>query len=67
MSIAYLAAEITPTAIDDDRAVAREWAAEHDLVDALAPAERWMACYWTAAPDDEHLQRWCTRILRTGR
>ena len=62
-AIAYLAPEITPTATDADRAVAREWAAERGLLDALAPTERWLAAYWTFAADDLELQRWCDRIL----
>ena len=62
-AIAYLAPEITPTANDADRAVARAWAAERGLLDALAPAERWLAAYWTFATDDLELQRWCARIL----
>jgi aminoglycoside phosphotransferase (APT) family kinase protein len=63
VAIAYLAPEITPTATDGDRAVARTWAAERGLSDLLAPAERWMAAYWIAAADDEALQRWCRRVL----
>ncbi len=63
VAVAYLATEITPTATDLDRAVARAWAAERDLLHAVAPAERWIAAYWTGAVDDEHLQRWCDRIL----
>lgn len=62
-AVAYLAPEITPTATDADRAVARTWAAERGLSDLLAPAERWLATYWTAAADDEALQRWCRRVL----
>lgn len=62
-SVAYLAAEITPTASDADRAVARTWAAGRGLLDALAPAERWLAAYWSFADDDVDLQRWCDRIL----
>lgn len=65
-AIAYLASEITPTATDADRAVARTWAHERDLRHAVVPTERWMAAYWTGAVDDEHLQRWCDRILGTG-
>ncbi|HSP02412.1 MAG TPA: aminoglycoside phosphotransferase family protein [Acidimicrobiales bacterium] len=65
-AVAYLAPEITPTANDDDRAVARAWASDRGLLDALAPAERWVAAYWTFATDDEALQRWCRRILGVG-
>ena len=63
---AYLAPEITPTASDEDRAVARAWASERGLVDGLGPAERWLAAYWTFAADDAELQRWCRRILGAG-
>ena len=63
VAVAYLAPEITPTATDADRALARTWADERDLLHAVAPAERWMAAYWTGAVDDVHLQRWCDRIL----
>lgn len=63
VAVAYLAPEITPTAIDDDRATARAWAADRGLRAALAPAERWMAAYWSAIHDDHHLRRWCRRVL----
>ncbi|HEY7072283.1 MAG TPA: hypothetical protein VH479_19300, partial [Acidimicrobiales bacterium] len=62
-AVAYLAPEITPTAGDGERRAARAWAAEAGLDAAVAPAERWMAAYWTGAPDDERLRRWCGRIL----
>lgn len=63
VAVAYLASEITPTATEADRSVARAWADERDLRHAVVPAERWMAAYWTGAVDDEHLQQWCDRIL----
>lgn len=63
IAIAYLAPEITPTADEGDHAVARAWAVEVGLADALEPAERWTAAYWTGAPDDGRLRQWCTRIL----
>jgi predicted RNA-binding protein with PIN domain/aminoglycoside phosphotransferase len=66
VAVAYLAPEITPTAGEDDRRVARDWAAEAGLAGALEPAERWIASYWTRAPDDERLRRWCARILLAG-
>lgn len=61
--IAYLAPEISTTATDADRGVARDWAEEQRLLDALAPAERWAAAYWAFAHDDEPLHRWCARVL----
>jgi predicted RNA-binding protein with PIN domain/aminoglycoside phosphotransferase (APT) family kinase protein len=66
VAAAYLAPQITPTAEDGDRRAARDWAAEVGLGDALDAAERWIAAYWTGAPDDERLRRWCERILVTG-
>jgi predicted RNA-binding protein with PIN domain len=63
VAVAYLAPEITPTATADDRAVAREWARDAGLAAALGPAERWIAAYWTGAPDDHRLRQWCGRIL----
>ena len=63
LAIAYLAPDITPTATDDDRAAARQWAAEAGLADAVGPAERWAAAYWAGAPDDARLRRWCMSIL----
>ena len=63
VAVAYLAPEITPSADDGDRAVARRWARDAGLSGVLAPAEAWIAAYWTAAVDDERLQRWCRRIL----
>lgn len=62
-AIAYLAPEITPTATAADRAEARRWAVQRGLEGALGPAERWIAAYWTGAPDDQTLARWCRRIL----
>lgn len=61
--IAYLAPEIATTATDADRGVARDWAEERSLLDALGPAERWAAAYWAFAHDDEPLHRWCARVL----
>lgn len=63
VSVAYLAPEITGTATADDRATARMWASERGLLDALDAAERWAAAYWTGAPDDQRLRKWCSRIL----
>lgn len=63
VAIAYLASEITPTANAQDRAVASAWAAEAGLTEALGPAERWIAAYWTGAVDDQRLQQWTERIL----
>jgi len=63
VAVAYLAPEITPTARDGDRRVARAWAEEAGVAGGLGPAERWIAAYWTGAPDDERLRRWCERIL----
>lgn len=62
-AIAYLAPEITPTATAADRDVALAWARDHGLADAIGPAERWLAAYWSFATDDVELQRWCRRIL----
>lgn len=62
-AIAYLAPEITPTATAQDRVVARDWAEERGLAQAIGPAERWLAAYWTSAVDDGTLQAWCARIL----
>ena len=62
-AVAYLAPEITPTAIEADRDAASEWADERGLTDLVPAAERWAAAYWTGAPDDERLQSWCRRIL----
>jgi predicted RNA-binding protein with PIN domain/aminoglycoside phosphotransferase (APT) family kinase protein len=63
VAIAYLAPEITPTANDSDRRVAGAWADEAGLAAALGPVARWIAAYWTGAPDDERLRRWCERVL----
>jgi predicted RNA-binding protein with PIN domain len=65
-AVAYLAPEITPTAGEGERRAARAWAEEAGLAAAVAPAERWIAAYWTGAPDDERLRRWCGRILLGG-
>jgi hypothetical protein len=66
VAVAYLAPEITPTAREGERRAARAWAEESGLAAAVAPAERWIAAYWTGAPDDERLRGWCKRILGSG-
>lgn len=63
VAIAYLTPEITPTATAADRAVAEAWAADAGLAGAVTPAERWIAAYWTGAPDDQRLRSWCERTL----
>ncbi len=62
-TIAYLDPEVTPEATSGDRAVARAWAAELGLGDAVEPARRWLATMWCAALDDPALDAWCRRIL----
>lgn len=64
VAIAYLDPDITPTASDDDRATAHDWARENGLDDRIEPVRRWIAAYWSAAVDDERLHRWCRWILR---
>lgn len=66
VAAAYLAPEITPTVAPGDRDVAERWLEERGLLDALGPAERWIAAYWSGAVDDQHLQGWCRRILGAG-
>lgn len=66
VAVAYLAPEITPTATTTDRAVAEAWVAEDGLAHALGAVERWIAAYWTGAPDDHRLRQWCERILLAG-
>jgi aminoglycoside phosphotransferase (APT) family kinase protein len=66
VAVAYLAPEITPTAGQGERRAALAWAEEAGLAAAVAPAERWIAAYWTGAPDDERLRGWCRRVLGCG-
>ena len=63
VAVAYLDPDITPTAQEGDRTVAREWLRDAGLADAFAPARRWIAGYWTGAVDDLRLRRWCARVL----
>jgi aminoglycoside phosphotransferase len=62
-SVVYLTSAITPTADDDDRAVARAWLRSAGLDQWLLPAERWLAAYWAFAVDDVHLHAWCRSVL----
>lgn len=62
-SAAYLASAITPSANHDDRATAGEWLVEHELTRYFAPAQQWLAAYWSFATDDHNLHRWCRQIL----
>lgn len=67
LSAAYLAPEITPTAVDADRDEAAAWIDEAGLGDAFGPATRWAGAYWAGAPGDQQLRRWCERTLLAGR
>lgn len=59
----YLDPAITPTANESDRAVAHDWLVAHDLAPYFAPAQKWLAAYWSFATDDRPLQRWCRQTL----
>jgi hypothetical protein len=63
LAVAYLAPEITPTAVDADRQVARAWAADAGLDHAVGAARRWAAAMWAGEPDDQRLREWCLRVL----
>lgn len=60
---AYLNPWITPTATDEDRAVAAAWVAEQGLADLYEPARRWIAAFWSFARDDAALFEWCQTVL----
>ncbi len=60
----YLCAPpITPAADENDRAVAREWLTNADLIDHYEPARRWLAAFWAWATDDRTLHHWCRSVL----
>ena len=63
LAVAYLAPEITPTAVDADRATARAWVADVGLDRAVVAARRWAATMWAGEPDDQPLRQWCRRVL----
>ena len=63
INAAYLDPEITPTAAEEDRSVARAWLRQAGLVSAVEPARRWIAAYWTGAIDDLRVRQWCARVL----
>ena len=60
---AYLNPWITPTATDEDRAVAAAWVAEQGLAHLYEPARRWIAAFWSFARDDAALFEWCKTVL----
>lgn len=62
-AVAYLDAEITPTASQSDRDQAQAWLAEAGLGAGYEAARRWLAAYWSFAADDARLMAWCRRIL----
>jgi len=62
-AVAYLDAEISPHANDEDRQQTRAWLADHRLVEQYEPARRWIAASWTHATDDAGLMAWCRRVL----
>jgi hypothetical protein len=62
-SAVYLAEEITPTAEDREREVARSWLRSAGLDDMFAPVQRWLAGYWSFAADDLRLHAWCRKVL----
>ncbi|MCA9924373.1 MAG: phosphotransferase [Anaerolineales bacterium] len=59
----YLTPAITPSATDDDRAVAQAWLVEHDLDVWFEPAQRWIAAFWAFAHNDKALFEWCQSVL----
>lgn len=66
-AVAYLDAELSPQANDEDRQQAGEWLVESGLDQDYAMARRWLAASWSHASDDESLMTWCRRILLTER
>ena len=62
-AVAYLDAEITPEAHDEDRALAMAWLARQGLADGYPQARRWLAASWSFAVDDAALMAWCRKVL----
>ena len=54
----YLHPLIMPTAMDDDRSVAREWLVAHHLAEYCEAAQDWIAAYWSFAQDDPDVFQW---------
>ncbi|HEV7344962.1 MAG TPA: aminoglycoside phosphotransferase family protein [Devosia sp.] len=65
-AVAYLDAEISPPARDEDRQQAMAWLAARGLAEDYPKARRWLAAAWSHAADDENLMSWCRRILLTS-
>lgn len=59
----YLRGTMTDSARPEDHATCERWLAEHQLLDRLAPVERWLAALWSCAVDDPKLQAWCRSCL----
>lgn len=66
-AVAYLDAEISAQARNEDRAQALGWLAEQDLAEGYDAARRWLAAAWSFAGDDASLMAWCRRVLLTER
>lgn len=62
----YLEPPMTPAADASDRGVAREWLEARGLGEALVPARRWLAAFWSPAPEDSALHCWCRSVLLPG-
>lgn len=60
---AYLDSPISPEATAADRRTAREWLAEHSLLELDGPARRWLGAYWSRAGDHPQLIEWCRGLL----
>ena len=62
-AVAYLDAEISPQANDEDRQQAMAWLNARGLGEGYAQARRWLAASWSHASNDAALMAWCRRVL----
>lgn len=62
-AVAYLDAEISSQARDDDRMQVWHWLERQGLVEGYDEARRWLAASWSFATDDASLMEWCRRVL----
>lgn len=62
-AVAYLDAEISPQATEEDRRQAMDWLAGRGMAGDYQKARRWLAASWSHASDDASLMAWCRRVL----
>jgi hypothetical protein len=59
----YLDPAMTPTTIETDLLVAKDWLSGRELAGHYTAVRNWIAAYWSFASDDVSLHNWCWNIL----